>query len=188
MGHRHDFCGTRYGNVMASRGSVIPLFIKQIKEGMPLTITDPDMTRFMMSIDDAVDLVLYAFHHSAPGDIFVQKAPAATIETLALALKQVFKADNPVKVIGTRHGEKLYETLLTREEMAEGRGLRRLLPHSGRHPRPELRSVLLRRQPGDRAEGRLSLAQHPPARRRRNGGDAPRPEVRARTSWRDGGR
>jgi UDP-glucose 4-epimerase len=110
-------CGTRYGNVMASRGSVIPLFIKQIKEGSPLTITDPGMTRFMMSIDDAVDLVLYAFHHSAPGDIFVQKAPAATIEVLALAVKKVFKADNPLKIIGTRHGEKLYETLLTREEM-----------------------------------------------------------------------
>ena len=86
---------------------------------MPLTVTDPDMTRFMMSIDDAVDLVLYAFHHAAPGDIFVQKAPAATIETLALAMKKVFKADNPVQVIGTRHGEKLYETLLTREEMGK---------------------------------------------------------------------
>ena len=110
-------CGTRYGNVMASRGSVIPLFIKQIKEGSPLTTTDPAMTRFMMSIDDAVNLVLYAFHHSAPGDVFVQKAPAATIEVLAQAVKKVFKADNPVRVIGTRHGEKLYETLLTREEM-----------------------------------------------------------------------
>ena len=110
-------CGTRYGNVMASRGSVIPLFIKQIKEGSPLTTTDPAMTRFMMSIDDAVDLVLYAFHHSAPGDVFVQKAPAATIEVLAQAVKKVFKADNPIRVIGTRHGEKLYETLLTREEM-----------------------------------------------------------------------
>ncbi len=112
-------CGTRYGNVMASRGSVIPLFVKQIKEGVPLTVTDPNMTRFMMSIDDAVDLVLYAFHHAAPGDLFVQKAPAATIETLALAMKKVFKADNPVQVIGTRHGEKLYETLLTREEMGK---------------------------------------------------------------------
>jgi len=110
-------CGTRYGNVMASRGSVIPLFLQQIKEGVPLTITDPAMTRFMMSIDDAVDLVLYAFRHASPGDIFVQKAPAATIETLALALKKLFKADNPIKIIGTRHGEKLYETLLTREEM-----------------------------------------------------------------------
>ena len=109
-------CGTRYGNVMASRGSVIPLFIQQVKDGQPLTVTDPNMTRFMMSIDDAVDLVLFAYEHGAPGDIFVQKAPAATIETLALAIKQVFDAPNPVRVIGTRHGEKLYETLLTREE------------------------------------------------------------------------
>ncbi|MFA5343049.1 MAG: polysaccharide biosynthesis protein [Kiritimatiellia bacterium] len=112
-------CGTRYGNVMASRGSVIPLFIKLIKEGKPLTVTDPNMTRFMMSIDDAVDLVVYAFQHATPGDIFIQKAPAATIGNLAQALKNIFKADNPVKVIGTRHGEKLYETLLTREEMAK---------------------------------------------------------------------
>src|SRR5215207_2783041 len=109
-------CGTRYGNVMASRGSVIPLFIQQVKDGQPLTITDPNMTRFMMSIDDAVDLVLFAYHNGAPGDIFVQKAPAATIETLALAVKQLFDAPNPIRVIGTRHGEKLYETLLTREE------------------------------------------------------------------------
>jgi UDP-glucose 4-epimerase len=109
-------CGTRYGNVMASRGSVIPLFIKQVKEGRPLTITDPRMTRFMMSIDDAVDLVLYAYENARQGDIFVQKAPAATIETLAYAVKALFKADNPVDVIGTRHGEKVYETLLTREE------------------------------------------------------------------------
>jgi UDP-N-acetylglucosamine 4,6-dehydratase len=111
-------CGTRYGNVMASRGSVIPLFVKQLKEGLPLTVTDPSMTRFMMSIDDAVDLVIYAFEKAVPGDIFVQKAYAATIETLALALKEVFAADNPIQVIGTRHGEKLYEALLTREEMA----------------------------------------------------------------------
>ena len=116
-GYGTTMCGTRYGNVMASRGSVIPLFIQQVKNGQPLTVTDPHMTRFMMSIEDAVDLVLYAFHHSAPGDIFVQKAPAATIETLALAIKNIFGADNPVKTIGTRHGEKLYETLLTREEM-----------------------------------------------------------------------
>lgn len=109
---------TRYGNVMASRGSVIPLFIKQIQDGGRLTITDPQMTRFMMSIDDAVDLVLFAFENGTPGDTFVQKAPAATIETLALALKQVMKSNTPVDVIGTRHGEKLYETLLTREEMA----------------------------------------------------------------------
>jgi UDP-N-acetylglucosamine 4,6-dehydratase len=109
-------CGTRYGNVMASRGSVIPLFIQQVKDGQPLTVTDPKMTRFMMSIDDAVDLVLFAYQHGAPGDIFVQKAPAATIETLALAIKRLFDAPNPIRVIGTRHGEKLYETLLTREE------------------------------------------------------------------------
>lgn len=109
-------CGTRYGNVMASRGSVIPLFIQQIKEGQPITITDPNMTRFMMSIDDAVDLVLFAYQHGKPGDIFVQKAPAATIETLALAVRKLFDAPNPVRVIGTRHGEKLFETLLTREE------------------------------------------------------------------------
>ena len=112
------FCGTRYGNVMGSRGSVIPLFISQIQAGDPLTITDPNMTRFMMSIDDAVDLVVYAFEHGNPGDVFVQKAPAATIETLARALKKLFKADNEIRIIGTRHGEKLFETLLTREEMA----------------------------------------------------------------------
>ncbi len=110
-------CCTRYGNVMASRGSVIPLFIRQIQEGKPLTVTDPNMTRFMMSIEDAVDLVVYAFKHSNPGDIFVQKAPACTLETLACGLKKLLKVNNPVEVIGTRHGEKLYETLLTREEM-----------------------------------------------------------------------
>lgn len=110
-------CATRYGNVMASRGSVIPLFVDQIKANKPLTVTDPHMTRFMMSIDDAVDLVLYAFSHGEPGDLFVQKAPAATIETLAHALLKVFNAPNPIRVIGTRHGEKQYETLLTREEM-----------------------------------------------------------------------
>jgi len=110
-------CATRYGNVMASRGSVIPLFIEQLKTGQPLTITDPAMTRFMMSIDDAVDLVLYAFEHGQSGDLFVQKSPAATIETLVNALKRIFQADNPIKIIGTRHGEKKYETLLTSEEM-----------------------------------------------------------------------
>ena len=109
-------CGTRYGNVMASRGSVIPLFIQQLKDGQPLTVTDPNMTRFMMSIQDAVDLVLFAYQHGAPGDIFVQKAPAVTIGTLALAIKQLFEAPNSIRVIGTRHGEKLFETLLTREE------------------------------------------------------------------------
>ena len=111
-------CGTRYGNVMASRGSVIPLFISQIKAGAPITVTDPAMTRFMMSIDDAVDLVVYAFQNGEPGDIFVQKAPAATIDTLALALKKIFNASNPIEIIGTRHGEKVYETLVNREEMA----------------------------------------------------------------------
>jgi UDP-glucose 4-epimerase len=113
------FCGTRYGNVMASRGSVIPLFFKQIQEGKPLTITDPNMTRFMMTIDDAVELVLYAFEHGSPGDMFVQKAPAATIETLAQAMLKLFNANNEIRIIGTRHGEKLYETLLTREEMVK---------------------------------------------------------------------
>jgi UDP-N-acetylglucosamine 4,6-dehydratase/5-epimerase len=116
-------CGTRYGNVMASRGSVIPLLVSQIMAGLPLTVTDPNMTRVMMSIKDAVDLVLYAYHHGSPGDIFVQKAPAATIETLALALKKVFRAKNPVRIIGTRHGEKLYETLLTREEFSKAEEL-----------------------------------------------------------------
>lgn len=108
---------TRYGNVMASRGSVIPLFIEQIRGGAPLTVTDPNMTRFMMSLDDAVDLVIFAFHHGNSGDIFVQKAPAATVQDLALALKGLFQASNPIQLIGARHGEKLYETLLTREEM-----------------------------------------------------------------------
>lgn len=122
-GIRTVFCGTRYGNVMASRGSVIPLFIEQIRQGKPLTITDPRMTRFMMTIDEAVDLVLFAFRNARPGDIFVQKAPAATIETLAKAMLKVFKARNPIRVIGTRHGEKLYETLLTREEMARAEDL-----------------------------------------------------------------
>lgn len=112
-------CGTRYGNVIASRGSVVPLFINQIKSGQPLTVTDPDMTRFMMTLDEAIDLVLYAFEHAKPGDIFVKKAPAATIGTLVSALKKIFNTRNPIKIIGTRHGEKLYETLLTREEMAK---------------------------------------------------------------------
>jgi len=117
------FCGTRYGNVMGSRGSVIPLFINQILARMPLTITDPKMTRFMMSIDGAVDLVAYAFKHGDPGDIFVQKAPAATLETLIKALFKIFNARNEMHIIGTRHGEKLYETLLNREEMARAEDL-----------------------------------------------------------------
>ncbi len=112
-------CGTRYGNVMASRGSVIPLFIDQIRGGKPLTLTDPHMTRFMMTLADAVDLVLYAFKHGRNGDLFVQKAPAATVETLARALTGLMdKPDHPIQIIGTRHGEKLYEALLSREEMA----------------------------------------------------------------------
>lgn len=112
-------CGTRYGNVMASRGSVIPLFIEQIRAGKPLTITDPNMTRFMMTLADAVDLVMYAFQHGNNGDLFVQKAPAATVHTLAQTLTAMLgKADHPINVIGTRHGEKLYEALLSREEMA----------------------------------------------------------------------
>jgi UDP-glucose 4-epimerase len=117
-------CGTRYGNVMASRGSVIPLFLEQILSGRPLTVTDPHMTRFMMTIEDAVELVVYAFTHGEPGDLFVQKAPAATIDVLMRALSKLLRADNPVRILGTRHGEKLYETLLTREEMAraEDRG------------------------------------------------------------------
>ncbi|HDX9707273.1 TPA: polysaccharide biosynthesis protein [Bacillus thuringiensis] len=116
-------CATRYGNVMASRGSVIPLFIEQIKNNLPLTVTDPEMTRFLMSVDDAVDLVLYAFEHGNQGDIFVQKAPASTIFDLAIALKEIFSAENEVKIIGTRHAEKLYETLLTREEMVNSEDL-----------------------------------------------------------------
>ena len=109
-------CGTRYGNVMASRGSVIPLFIEQIKSGKPLTITDPKMTRFLMSLEEAVELVVFAFQNAEAGDIIVQKAPASTIADLAQALKELFEVENEIKVIGTRHGEKLYETLLTKEE------------------------------------------------------------------------
>jgi len=117
-------CVTRYGNVMASRGSVIPLFVEQIKAGKPITITDPDMTRFMMTLDDAVDLVLYAFEHGSPGDIYVQKAPAATVETLAHALTELMGVpDHEVQIIGTRHGEKLFEALLSREEMVAAENL-----------------------------------------------------------------
>ncbi len=117
------FCATRYGNVMASRGSVIPLFVSQILDAKAITVTDPEMTRFMMSLEDSVNLVLYAYEHGRQGDIFVQKAPAATVGTLATALKEIFKKNNPVKVIGTRHGEKLYESLLSREEMARAEDL-----------------------------------------------------------------
>ena len=113
------FCGTRYGNVMASRGSVIPLFIEQIRSGKPITITDPSMTRFMMTLEDAVQLVLYAFKNAEQGDLFVQKSPAATLEVLVAALLDLYNAKNEVKIIGTRHGEKLYETLVNREDMAK---------------------------------------------------------------------
>jgi len=116
-------CATRYGNVMCSRGSIIPLFIKQIKEGQPLTITNSNMTRFMMSLEDSVELVLFAFHHAQPGDIFVQKSPAATIETLAQALKELFNATNEIKIIGARHGEKMYESLCGKEEMSKAEDL-----------------------------------------------------------------
>jgi UDP-glucose 4-epimerase len=117
-------CATRYGNVMASRGSVIPLFIDQMKHGKNLTITDPSMTRFLMSLEDSVNLVLHAFEHANQGDIFVQKAPASTVQDLAVALKELFQSDTPIKIIGTRHGEKLYESLLSREEMAKADSIR----------------------------------------------------------------
>jgi UDP-N-acetylglucosamine 4,6-dehydratase len=118
-------CATRYGNVMASRGSVIPLFVEKIKAGLPLTITDPSMTRFLMSLEDSVDLVLHAFEHGQQGDIFVQKAPASTIEALASALNQMFDGSGEVRIIGTRHGEKLYESLVSREEMAKAQDMGR---------------------------------------------------------------
>jgi UDP-N-acetylglucosamine 4,6-dehydratase/5-epimerase len=117
------FSGTRYGNVMASRGSVIPLFIEQIKAGQPLTITDPEMTRYMMTLDDAVELVLFAFNHGNNGDIFVQKSPACTIKILARALLELYNASNPINIIGTRHGEKVFETLVNREEMVKAEEL-----------------------------------------------------------------
>jgi UDP-glucose 4-epimerase len=117
------FCATRYGNVMASRGSVIPLFIKQIKEGNPITVTEPSMTRFMMSLDQSVELVEFAFQNAMPGDIFVQKAPASTVMDIAKALKEIFSPKTEIKIIGIRHGEKIYETLCTREEMAKAEDL-----------------------------------------------------------------
>ncbi|MDO9050002.1 MAG: nucleoside-diphosphate sugar epimerase/dehydratase [Methylotenera sp.] len=117
------FCATRYGNVMASRGSVIPLFVSQLKENKPLSITDPNMTRFLMSLEDSVDLVLYAYEHGQQGDIFVQKAPASTVADLAQAVKEVFAKDNETRIIGTRHGEKLYESLISREEMAHAQDM-----------------------------------------------------------------
>ena len=127
-------CATRYGNVMASRGSVIPLFIDQMKQRKPLTVTDPSMTRFLMSLDDSVDLVIHAFKNADQGDIFVQKAPASTVQDLAQALKELFHSDSDIKVIGTRHGEKLYESLLSREEMAKAEDMERYyrVPIDGR--------------------------------------------------------
>lgn len=121
--NRTLICGTRYGNVMASRGSVIPLFIDQIKSGQPLTVTDPNMTRFLMSLEEAVELVVFAFHNAEAGDIMVQKSPASTIGDLAQAVKELFNADNEIKIIGTRHGEKRYETLLTKEEYVKAEDL-----------------------------------------------------------------
>ena len=118
-------CATRYGNVMGSRGSVIPLFLQQLRSGRALTVTDPGMTRFLMSLDESVDLVLHAFEHALPGDIFVQKAPASTVGDLADALRQLLKRDNEIRIIGTRHGEKLYESLVSREEMARAQDLGR---------------------------------------------------------------
>lgn len=118
-------CATRYGNVMASRGSVIPLFIEKIKAGQPLSVTDPNMTRFLMSLEESVDLVMHAFKHGTQGDIFVQKAPASTIDHLGAALNRLFQANSPVNIIGTRHGEKLYETLVSREEMAKAEDMGR---------------------------------------------------------------
>jgi UDP-glucose 4-epimerase len=118
-GNTTKVCLTRYGNVMASRGSVIPFFVDQIKKGQPITVTDPNMTRYMMSLEEAVDLVLFAFKNGNQGDLFVQKAPASTIGDLAMAIKELFNCSNPIQIIGTRHGEKLYETLCTREEMAK---------------------------------------------------------------------
>ena len=120
---RTVLCATRYGNVMASRGSVIPLFVEQLKAGRPLTVTDPAMTRFLMSLEESVDLVLYAFEHARPGDLFVQKAPASTVGDLAQALRELLRPDAEIRVIGTRHGEKLFESLVSREEMARAEDL-----------------------------------------------------------------
>ena len=117
------FSATRYGNVMASRGSVIPLFISQIKQNKSLTITDPNMTRYLMSLEESIDLVLYAFQHGNQGDLFVQKAPASTVKDLASALVKIFNSDSDIKIIGTRHGEKLYESLVSREEMSKAKDL-----------------------------------------------------------------
>ena len=199
-GAQTTICCTRYGNVMASRGSVIPLWVEQMMEGKPITITDPNMTRFMMTLDDAVDLVVYAFTHGRNGDLFVQKAPAATLSTLAQALKETYARIDPkygeteVKVIGTRHGEKLYETLVTREEMlraedmdargdASRRGHGRLLPHPLRHARPQLRQVFHRRRRTAFHHRGLSQSQHAPARRRGHEGTVAEAPVHSGRPW-----
>src|SRR5258708_22800608 len=122
---RTTLCATRYGNVMGSRGSVIPLFLQQLRERKPLTVTDPGMTRFLMSLDESVDLVLHAFEHAQPGDIFVHKAPASTVADLAKALCELLRQDSEIRIIGTRHGEKLYESLVSREEMARAEDFQR---------------------------------------------------------------
>ena len=127
------FCGTRYGNVMGSRGSVIPLFINQIKNNLPITVTDPEMTRFMMNLDEAVDLVLYAYQNGTQGDIFVQKSPSSTIINIAMALKDIFNSNSEIKILGTRHGEKKHETLLTREEMSKAKELEKYFQISADH-------------------------------------------------------
>jgi len=183
-------CGTRYGNVMASRGSVIPLFVDQVNAGQPITITDPEMTRFMMTLDDAVDLVLYAFEHGNSGDIFVQKAPAATMQTLARALTELLgKPDHPVRIIGTRHGEKKHKEARGVDEPRRDvacAGPAGLLPGAARPARPQLREVRGARREAHQRGGGLHLRQHRAPRRRRDEGAAhearlhPRPGHRRR--------
>ena len=153
-------CCTRYGNVMASRGSVIPLFIEQIKQGKPITVTDPNMTRFLMSLDDAVDLVLFAFANGNQGDTFVQKAPASTIGDLALAIRELFNSNTEIRIIGTRHGEKLHETLLNRGRVRPCGRSARLFSRSRRRPRSELQQVFHRRRDHRFGDGRLQLGKH----------------------------
>ena len=134
--HSHSdtvYCGTRYGNVMGSRGSVIPLFINQIKNNLPITVTNPEMTRFMMNLDEAVDLVLYAYQNGTQGDIFVQKSPSSTIVNIAMALKDIFNSNSEIKILGTRHGEKKHETLLTKEEMSKAKELEKYFQISADH-------------------------------------------------------
>ena len=156
----------RYGNVMMSRGSVIPLFVEQVRSGRPVTVTDPHMTRFLMSLDDAVMLVEHAFGHARPGDLFIRKAPACTVETLAFAVARALGAEPQISVIGTRHGEKLYETLATREELTRGGGPGGLLPGQRGRARPQLRQVLRGRRRLRVGQRGLPLPQHPAPRGR----------------------